>query len=192
MKSDEYPILFFETQKAWESWLMTHHAETLGVWLKFAKKKSGHTSVQYDEALDVALCYGWIDSQTKSLDDAFYLQKFTPRGPRSIWSKINTAHIERLTRLGKMEPAGVAQVEAAKKDGRWERAYSSPETMQIPEDFLQLLTKHAKAHAFFQTLNKTNRYAIAWRIETAKKEETRQRRMQTILTMLEKGEKFHS
>ena len=191
MKHDEYPVLLFDSQKEWERWLSENY-EARGVWLKFAKKNSDYTSVNYAEALDVALCYGWIDSQTKSLDDAFYLQKFTPRGQRSIWSKINTAHIERLTRLGRMQPSGIAQVEAAKKDGRWERAYSSPETMQVPQDFLQLLATHKKANEFFQTLNKSNRYAIAWRLETAKKEETRQRRMQTILAMLEKGEKFHS
>ncbi|MBI2443574.1 MAG: YdeI/OmpD-associated family protein [Candidatus Levybacteria bacterium] len=185
-----YPVILFKTQNEWEQWLSRHH-KTNGVWLKFAKKKSGETSVTYDEALDIALCYGWIDSQAKSLDETFYLQKFTPRGPKSIWSKINTEHIARLVREGRMRLAGLAAVEAAKKDGRWDAAYHSPKDMKVSETFLKLLKANKKAYNFYNTLSKANTFAIAWRIQTAKKEETKVRRMQQILKMLENGEKLH-
>lgn len=190
MQKSDYPVKFFTSQEDWEQWLSQNY-QNPGIWLKFAKKKSGIVSLNYDEALDVALCYGWIDSQAKSLDDKFYLQKFTPRGPKSIWSKINTEHIARLVREGKMKPAGIAAVDAAKKDGRWEKAYHSSSVMEVPKDFLMLLSKNKKAEAFFKTLSKANTYAIAFRIVTAKKEETKQRRLEQIMKMLERGEKFH-
>lgn len=181
----------FISQESWEDWLAKHHASEKGIWLQFYKKKSGKPTVTYARALEVALCYGWIDSQVKSLNEEAYIQKFTPRGSRSIWSKINVGHIARLIKEGKMKPAGLAAVTVAKKDGRWEKAYDSPKNMTIPEDFVKELSKHKRAETFFTTLTKTNRYAIAWRLQTAKKPETRARRMQAIIEMLEKGEKIH-
>lgn len=190
MEKADYPLMLFKSQKEWDMWISKNH-KTSGVWLKFAKKNSGKISVNYDQALDVALCFGWIDSQAKSFDESFYLQKFTPRGPKSIWSKINTEHVARLSKAGKMKPQGFLKVEEAKKDGRWKLAYHSPKDMVIPQDFLKLLSKNKKAEVFFKTLNRANTYAITWRLQTAKKEETRLRRMQVILEMLTKGEKFH-
>lgn len=181
----------FTTAKAFGVWLQKNHSASPGIWLQFFKKGSGVKTITYAEALDEALCYGWIDSQVKTFDDKSYLQRFGPRKPKSIWSKTNTAHIERLRKAGKLKPAGIAQVEAAKKDGRWKLAYDSSKNMSIPEDFLQNLKKDKKAYAFFKTLNKANVYTICWRLQTAKKPETRQKRMDLILAMLKKGEKFH-
>ena len=159
--------------------------------MQFFKKDSGKKTFQYAEALDVALCYGWIDSQMKSYDKESYIQKFTPRGAKSIWSKRNKTHVARLLKEKRMTPAGLAQIDAAKKDGRWKGAYDSPKKMQVPPDFLQLLSKNKKAFSFFKTLNKANVYAITWRLQTAKKPETREKRMHTILEMLKKSQKFH-
>ena len=145
----------------------------------------------YAEALDEALCYGWIDGQLDKYDEKSWLRKFTPRRPKSVWSKRNIAHIDRMTRAGKMKSAGRKEVEAAKADGRWKRAYDSPSAMQIPADFLKALSQDKKAKAFFATLNKANTYAIAWRLQTAKRPETRAKRLQAILAKLKKGEKFH-
>lgn len=187
----DFPIILFPEIKDWDEWMKKNHATEKGVWIKFAKKNSGKTSINYAQALDVALCYGWIDSLTKKLDDSFYIQKFTPRGLRSVWSKINTGHIERLTKAGLMQASGIAAVEAAKKDGRWEKAYDSPSNIQLPEDFLLALKKNKKAEAFFKTLNKTNTYAITWRLQTAKKSAIRTKRIETIIAMLERNEKLH-
>lgn len=159
--------------------------------MKFAKKGSGIPSVYYQEALLVALCYGWIDGQAKTFDEEYYLQKFTPRTKRSMWSKRNIGLVEQLIKDKKMQPAGLVEIERAKADGRWEASYDSPKHMQVPEDFLTELKKHATAYKFYQNLSKTNRYAIAWRLQTAKKEETKQKRMQQIIQMLTKGEVFH-
>lgn len=167
------------------------HATVPGLWLEIAKKGSGRTSVSYAEALDVALCYGWIDGQKKSKDEKSYLQKFTPRRPKSLWSKVNREHVERLTKAKKMKPSGIVQVEMAKKDGRWEQAYDSSRTTNVPGDFLLRLKKDKKAYAFFTTLTKANVYAITWRLQTAKKPETREKRIQAIIEMLKKGETFH-
>jgi uncharacterized protein YdeI (YjbR/CyaY-like superfamily) len=161
------------------------------VWLRFYKKGSGITSLNYAQALDEALCYGWIDGQSKTSDEKSYLQKFTQRRARSIWSKRNIEHIARLTEEGKMKPSGLKAAEAAKADGRWDMAYDSPGNMSIPEDFLLELSRDKKAFAFFETLNKANTYAISWRLQTAKKPETREKRMKIILGMLSRGEKFH-
>jgi uncharacterized protein YdeI (YjbR/CyaY-like superfamily) len=191
MKIDELPIIAFADQKAWSSWLEEHHADTSGVWVRFYKKSSSQPTVTYDEALDEALCFGWIDGQVKKYDDESYLQKFTPRRARSIWSKRNIDHIERLTKEGRMQPAGLQQVEAAKADGRWEQAYDSPSQMTIPDDFLAEVKKDSNAYAFFQRLNRANLYSIAWRLQTAKKPETRAKRMSAILSMLAEGKKFH-
>jgi uncharacterized protein YdeI (YjbR/CyaY-like superfamily) len=187
----DLPILSFASASVWDAWLSSHHVREKGVWLRFFKKGSGRQSVRYDEAVEVALCYGWIDSQVKSYDAISYLQKFTPRGPKSIWSKINTQRVIRLLAQGRMKPAGLAAVDRAKLDGRWKDAYDSPKTMQLPEDFLELLDKNKKAKESFSTLSKANRYAIAWRLQTAKRPETRERRMKLIVEMLSKGEKLH-
>ncbi len=187
----EIPILGFTSDKEWELWLVKNHANSNGLWLKIFKKDSGCKTVTYAEALDVALCYGWIDGQKKSNDGQSFLQKFTPRRAKSIWSKVNTEHIERLTKAGKMKPAGIKVVEEAKADGRWDKAYSSASKMTIPEDFLKELSKNKKAEAFFKTLNKTNLFSIGFRLQTAKTEETRLKRMKVILDMMKKGTKFH-
>lgn len=191
MPISDYPILSFDSIEKWEEWFAKNHETAQGVWLKFFKKNSGMQTITYDEALDVALCYGWIDSQLKPFDEKAYLQKFTPRRSKSMWSKRNIEHIERLMKEGRMKPAGLKQFEEAKHDGRMDAAYDKPSDMQMSEDFLQALAKDKKAQAFFQTLNKANTYAIAWRLQTAKKPETRSRRMKQLLEMLAKGEKLH-
>jgi uncharacterized protein YdeI (YjbR/CyaY-like superfamily) len=191
LSGSEYPELFFETPAEWRDWLEINHAIEKGVWLRFYKKGSGIASLNYAGALDEALCFGWIDGQSKSLDENSYLQKFTPRRAKSIWSKRNIEHIARLIQEGKMKPSGLKEAEAAKTDGRWQKAYDSPANMTVPEDFLRELSKDKKALVFFETLNKTNTYAIAWRLQTAKRQETRERRIKTIIEMLSRGEKFH-
>ncbi len=189
--NNELPVISFATAEDWRRWLEENLENEKGIWLRIFKKGTGLPSVTHGTALDEALCYGWIDGQAKKYDDKSYLQKFTPRRPRSIWSKRNIEHIERLEKEGKMHTAGRKEVEAAKADGRWERAYDSPKNMEVPEDFIAELSKNKKALAFFETLNKTNRYSIAWRLQTAKKPETRERRKKVILEMMAKGEKFH-
>jgi len=184
--------LTFKSSTEFRSWLEKHHAGSDGVWLRIFKKDSGRKSITYDEALDQALCYGWIDGQRRSFDALSYIQRFTPRRAKSAWSKRNTLHVERLVQSGQMTPAGLAAVEAAKADGRWQAAYESPRNATLPEDFLRALDKNRKAKAFFETLNRTNIYAIVYRLQTAKKPETRERRMKMILEMLGRGEKFHA
>jgi uncharacterized protein YdeI (YjbR/CyaY-like superfamily) len=190
VKSD-LPIQTFASAKEFTSWLAKHHKESPGIWMRIFKIKSGVPTITYAEALDGALCYGWIDGQKKTYDAESWLQKFTPRRPKSIWSKKNQEHVERLSKSGMMKAAGIAEVEAAKADGRWEQAYESSSNLTVPPDFLNELAKNKKAEAFFKTLNKTNIYSIVWRLQTAKKPETRNKRMKTILEMLKKGEKFH-
>ena len=187
----EYELITFGSADEWQNWLTANHAATPGVWLRFFKKDSGKQTFNYREALLIALCYGWIDGQAKKVDDDSYMQKFTPRRKGSIWSKRNTGYVEQLIEEGKMQAAGMQEIEAAKADGRWQQAYDSPGNMQIPDDFLQELSKDQHALKFFESLNKTNLYAIAWRLQTAKKPETRKRRMEKILDMLSKGEKLH-
>lgn len=189
--STNQQILSFRSAKEWERWLANHHADSNGIWLRLFKKGSGVVSVTYDEALDEALCHGWVDGQIQKYDEKSWLRKFTPRRPKSIWSKRNIEHVARLCKANKMKPAGAKQVEAAKADGRWEQAYDSPSSMQVPKDFLKLLAKSKKTEAFFKTLNKANTYAITWRLQTAKKPETREKRMKAILEMLARGEKLH-
>lgn len=184
-------VISFKTAREWQKWLAKNHARSAGIWLRIAKKSSGEPSVNYAEALDEALCYGWIDSQKRAYDKSSWLQKFSQRKAGSGWSEINTKHAERLTKAGKMKPAGLKQIRAAKQDGRWKRAYASPSSARPPVDFLKELEKNKKAKAFFETLEKRNRYAIVYRLQTAKKAETRAKRMKTILAMLAKGEKFH-
>jgi uncharacterized protein YdeI (YjbR/CyaY-like superfamily) len=189
-KSTSYAILSFNSQKEWEAWLKSNHVDSNGVWLLLLKKRPAEKFLTYAEALDVALCYGWIDGQKNRHDEKSWLQKFTPRRPRSSWSKKNIEHAERLIKAKKMKPAGLAEIEAAKKDGRWNAAYDSPSTATIPDDFLKALSKNKKAEAFFKSLNKSNLYSIAYRLQTAKTPETREKRMNAILEMMAKGEKF--
>lgn len=184
----EFPIIPFDSATTMEKWLEKYHATENGIWLKMAKKSSGIPSVTYDEALDTALCFGWIDGQRKTYDDNYFIQKFTPRRPRSLWSTRNVRKVASLTAAGRMRPAGLAQVEAAKQDGRWERAYGNYEEMPVPADFLSALEKNPAAKATFGALKKLDRYLIAFRLTTAVKTETRQRRFNNMLTMLEKGE----
>ena len=187
----DLPIRPFKTAQAWQSWLFKNHAKTPGLWLRFYKKASGVKTVVYAEALEVALCYGWIDSQVKSYDAASYIQKFTPRGPKSVWSKINVGKVERLIKEKKMRAAGLKAVHAAKQDGRWAKAYDSPATMQVPADFLAALSKNKKAKAFFDSLSRANHYAIAYRLHEAKRPETREKRFKEFLNMMAKGQKIH-
>jgi len=187
----ELEILQFGSQKDWEKWLVKNHGQEEGVWLKFAKKNSGETTVTYGEALEEALCYGWIDSQAKSFDEIYYLQKFSPRRAKSVWSVINREKIDELIKQGKMKPAGLTQVEAAKADGRWNAAYLSQSTAEIPEDFKKALARNKKAAAFFETLTKANRYAIIWRLHHSKKPETRERNIKKFIEMLANHQKFN-
>ena len=186
------PIITFASQQKFRAWLTKNCTRTDGIWLQFFKKNSGVKTVVYAEALDEALCYGWIDAQTKSYDELSYLQRFTPRRAKSIWSKKNTGHVERLIKAGKMTAAGLEKIDAAKADGRWEQAYDSPSEAKLPQDFLEKLCKNLKALAFYNSLNSANKYAIIWRIQTAKKPETRLKRVALILEMLKNGEKFHN
>jgi len=190
-KTTELPILPFANKKKWTDWLARQHDKSAGVWLQIAKKDSGIPSINYEEALDVALCYGWIDGQKKAFDGQYWLQKFTPRGPRSIWSKINTEKVERLIAGGDMKPAGLKAIELAKQDGRWDAAYASQKNISVPVDFQAALDTNKQAKAFFATLNSVNRYAILFRIHNAKKPETRARKIREFVVMLERGEKIH-
>jgi uncharacterized protein YdeI (YjbR/CyaY-like superfamily) len=183
--------LAFKSPVQFRSWLEKNHAGSEGIWLRFFKKDSGQKSITYAEALDQALCYGWIDGQALGYDRQSWLQRFTPRRPKSGWSKRNTGHVERLTKAGQMAPAGLRAVAAAKADGRWQAAYDSPGNAAPPDDFLRALGKNKQAKAFFETLNRTNVYAIVYRLQTAKKPETREQRMKMILEKLRRKEKFH-
>jgi uncharacterized protein YdeI (YjbR/CyaY-like superfamily) len=189
--TDDLPTLSCETQGEWEAWLATHHADMPGVWLKIAKKAAGTPSVSYAEALESALCYGWIDGQKASIDDAYWLQKFTPRRPKSGWSRVNREKAEALIAVGRMQPAGLRQVELAKADGRWAAAYHSQSTIEVPEDLQRELDTHPAARAFFGTLDSRNRYAILYRIQTAKKAETRAARIEKFVAMLAQGQKIY-
>lgn len=188
MTPTELPTLPFANKKKWSDWLAKQHATSTGLWLKLAKKDSGIPSITYEEALDVALCYGWIDGQKKGFDDKYWLQKFTPRGAKSIWSKINTEKVERLIASGEMKPAGLKAVEAAKADGRWESAYASQKTISIPDDFQAALDRNEKAKANFTKLKSAERYSFLFRIHNVKKPETRARKIQQFVELLEKGE----
>jgi uncharacterized protein YdeI (YjbR/CyaY-like superfamily) len=187
----EPEILAFENSKAWNEWLAKNYERQEGIWLQMFKKDSGVPTVTYIDALHVALCYGWIDGQMKRFDEKSYVQKFTPRRPRSMWSKRNREYVAELIDAGLMQEPGLKEIEAAKKDGRWDEAYDKPSEMKMPDDFMQALAKDPAAEAFFKTLNKANVYAIAWRLQTARKPETRQKRFDALLAMLARGEKFH-
>jgi uncharacterized protein YdeI (YjbR/CyaY-like superfamily) len=185
------PVISFESGDAWEAWLAEHHATSPGLWLKFAKKGSGIATVSYSEALDVALCYGWIDGQKDKFDGDYWLQRFTPRRPRSPWSRINCDRVAALAARDAMRPAGRREVERAKADGRWEAAYDGQRAAVVPDDLRRELEGNAAAREFFATLDSGNRYAILYRLQEAKKPETRARRLKTFVTMLSEGKKIH-
>lgn len=191
-ESAELPVRLFKDDASWETWLARQHATSAGLWLRIAKAGSGVRSVSYAEALDVALCYGWIDGQKKSFDDTTWLQQFTPRGKRSMWSKINREKVQRLIESGRMQPAGLDAVERAKVNGQWDAAYDSHRTAAIPEDFQRALDARPRAKAFFATVNSTNRYAILFRIQTVKRAETRAKKIAQFVDMLERHETIHS
>ena len=190
MASPDLPIEHFADPAAWERWL-ERHPQSSGVWLKIAKKDAGIPSVTYADALDVALCHGWIDGQKKGFDAQFFLQRFTPRRARSTWSKINVAKIDTLSAAGRMRPAGLREVEAAKADGRWHAAYDGARSMDVPLELAKALAGNRKAKAFFDSLDKANRYAVCWRVQTAVKPETKQARVEKLVAMLARGEKIH-
>ena len=179
----------FAGPEEFRAWLLEHHDSSAGIWLKLAKKGSGLTSITYDEAVEVALTFGWIDGQARPGDDTYYLQGFTRRRPQSPWSRRNRDRVEALIAAGAMEPSGLAEVERARADGRWDRAYESPRTATPPDDLLEALAARPAARDFFETLNSTNRYAILYRIQDAKRPETRARRIARFVEMLERGEK---
>jgi uncharacterized protein YdeI (YjbR/CyaY-like superfamily) len=189
--SAELPVVSFASQQAWRTWLDKNYSASSGVWLKIAKKGSGVTTVSYAEALEIALCYGWIDGQKGRFDERYFLQRFTPRRPRSKWSKINCAKVTELIEKGAMEPAGLREVERAKADGRWAAAYASQSSATVPDDLQQELDKNKKAREFFATLSSVNRYAILYRIQDAKRPETRARRIAKFVEMLTKHEAIH-
>ena len=188
---DELEIVLFDGPADFEAWLEENCAESDGIWLQIAKKGAPVPSVTYDEAVELALCFGWIDSQKRGLDETHFLQRFTPRRPRGRWSKINREKAEALHKAGSLRPAGAAEVEAAKADGRWEAAYEGSRTAKVPDDLQAELDANPKAAAFFADLDSANRYAIIWRLGEAKKPETRTRRLAKFLAMLENGEKLH-
>jgi uncharacterized protein YdeI (YjbR/CyaY-like superfamily) len=189
--SNELPIKLFASQSAWEKWLEENHARSTGAWLKIAKLDGGVASVTYPQAVEVALCFGWIDGQKDKLDARFWLQKFTPRAARSRWSKINREKVTLLIEQGRMRPSGLKAVELAKSDGRWAAAYDPPSRLQVPPDFARALKAQPAARAFFDELDRTNRYAMLYRVHDAKKPETRARRIATFVEMCKKGERLH-
>ena len=187
----DLPVKRFASRAAWEAWLARYHEKSSGVWLEFARAASGLQALSRPDALEVALCYGWIDGQTASVDDRWWRQRFTPRRARSKWSQINRATVERLHAEGRLAPAGIREMEAAQKDGRWASAYPSPRAMTVPEDLAAALRKSPRARREFEALDGRNRYAILYRLHDAKKPETRRRRLEEFVRMLEAGERVH-
>jgi uncharacterized protein YdeI (YjbR/CyaY-like superfamily) len=188
--ADTAPTLL-KSARAFETWLKKHHATSDGLWLQIAKKGAAEPSVTYAEAVELALCWGWIDGQKKGLDDQHFLQRFTPRRARSIWSKINIGKVATLIEAGRMQPAGQAQIDAAKVDGRWDKAYDGARTSTVPDDLQAALDGAPKAKQFFATINASNRYAVLWRVQTAVKPETRAKRIAQLVEMLARGEVVH-
>ncbi|HQV40153.1 MAG: YdeI/OmpD-associated family protein [Flavobacteriales bacterium] len=190
-ETKELPIISFETPQAWDAWLAENGHNSRGIFIKIAKKASDVLSVNYAEALEVALCHGWIDAVRNKYDDTYFLQKYTPRGPRSIWSEINKRKVQQLIKAKLMRPAGLATVRIAKANGQWDHAYAPARTITIPPELQAALMKNKKAAAFFKTLTGSNRYAILHRLHTAKKEETRTKRLALYIGMMERGETIH-
>ncbi|MEU0055963.1 YdeI/OmpD-associated family protein [Streptomyces sp. NPDC006334] len=189
--TQELETVAFESAEAFRVWLGENHAVSPGIWLKLRKKGAGIVALDYAQALDEALCYGWIDGQKAKFDDEWWLQRFTPRTPRSKWSKINRDKADALIKQGRMRPPGQAEVDRAKADGRWEAAYEGAKTATVPDDLRAALAADPAAAQFFETLDRQNRYAILYRIQDAKKAETRARRIEKYVEMLAKGEKLH-
>jgi uncharacterized protein YdeI (YjbR/CyaY-like superfamily) len=187
----DLPVIAFKSQQAWDAWLTSQPAESKGLWLKLAKKSSGISSVSKPEAIDMALCHGWIDGQLDSFDDSYWLIRFTPRQSGSKWSEKNRVRALQLVELKRMKPAGLAEIERAKKDGRWSAAYAPQSTAQVPDDLRAALAKSKAARSFFETLDSTNRYAILHRIHSAKKPETRVARIEKFVAMLTEGKTIH-
>jgi uncharacterized protein YdeI (YjbR/CyaY-like superfamily) len=190
-KKPELPIMPFTSRKVWETWLEKHHTTSAGLWLKIAKKGSGIETISYAEALEVALCYGWIDGQKASFDEDYWLQKFTPRRPRSKWSKINRQKATELIERGEMKPAGLREVEWARSDGRWDAAYDAQSTATVPDDLRGELENNEVAREFFAALDSRNRYAILYQIQDAKRPETRARRIAKYVAMLSEQKKIY-
>lgn len=189
--AQELPVKLFRTLAAWEKWLASN-GDAPGVWVQIAKKDSGETSVSQNEAIEGALCHGWIDGQKRALDDRFFLLRFTPRRPRSVWSKINIGKVEQLIASGRMRPAGLREVEAARADGRWDGAYEGSARMEVPQELADAMARSRKARSFFDQLDRANRYAFCWRVQNAKKPETRKARAEKFVAMMERGEKIHA
>jgi len=189
--ADRVPEVFFPSGAEWEDWLADNHAQSDGVWVKIAKKGSGIDSVRYPEVLECALCFGWIDGRREALDELHFLQRFTPRRPRSRWSRINREKAEQLIADDRMRPAGLAEVERARADGRWKAAYEGQKSINVPDDLRRELDARPKAKAFFAELSSQNRYAILYRLDEAKRPETRARRLEKFVAMLEAGETIH-
>jgi uncharacterized protein YdeI (YjbR/CyaY-like superfamily) len=187
----DLPVRAFRDDRAFERWLDRNHDRSPGLWIKVAKRDSGIPSVTHAEALDVALCYGWIDGQRRALDATHFLQRFTPRRAKSMWSQINQEKVAQLAESGRMRPAGLREVERAKADGRWDAAYAGQRTATVPDELQRLLDRNQKARAFFETLDSRNRYAFIWRVQEAKKPETRVRRAEKFVEMLAAGEMLH-
>ncbi len=188
---DSSPVRLFKSKKDWAAWLEKNHGKSTGLWLRLAKKDAGLRSVSYKEALEVALCYGWIDGQKRPESEQAWLQRFVSRSGPSIWSKINREKALALVASGEMKPAGLEAIENAKKNGRWDSAYDSPSGATVPSDFQAALDANQRAAVFFKTLDRANRYAVLWRIQTVKKAETRARKIQQFIEMLEREEKIH-
>jgi uncharacterized protein YdeI (YjbR/CyaY-like superfamily) len=188
---DNLPVVLFESEETWQKWLEENHTSSPGLWLKIAKKEGGKTSVSYAQALDVALCFGWIDGQKGALDDEYWLQRFTPRRKKSVWSVVNREKIDTLIAAGRMREAGLREVEAAKLDGRWDAAYQPSSRMTVPDDVQAALDANEAARKFWEGLNGTNRYAMLYRIQTVKKAETRQRKIVELIQMLTEGKKLY-
>jgi uncharacterized protein YdeI (YjbR/CyaY-like superfamily) len=189
--ADDLPVILFPSAAELEAWLEDEHARSDGIWLKIARKGTGVESVTHAEAVEVGLCFGWIDGQARRLDDRHYLQRFTPRRPRSRWSRINCERAEALDAAGRMRPSGLAEVEAAKADGRWDEAYEPPSTAEVPPDLERELKRDRAAREAFETLDGANRYAIIYRLNDAKRPETRERRLRKFVEMLRRGERIH-
>lgn len=188
---DSLPVVAFASRAKWKTWLAKNHSTSAGVWLEIAKKGSALTSVSYPAAIEIALCYGWIDGQKAATDEERWRQRLTPRKPRSRWSKINREKATELIERGDMQPAGLREVEAAKADGRWDAAYAGQGSITVPHDLREELDRNDKARAFFETLDGANRYAVLYRIHDAKKPETRRARIQKFVTMLEEHRTIH-
>ena len=187
----EWPLLLCENQQDWEAWLEQNHDQSTGIRLQIAKKNSGLASVSYAEALDSALCYGWIDSRKEALDEKSWVQRFGPRRKNSIWSQVNREKVQRLTEEGRMKLPGLLAVETAKNNGRWEAAYEPQSRTALPEELEAAFAEHPRAKEFYGTLNRQNQYAISFRIQNAKKAETRKRKAEEFIRMLENGEKIY-